>query len=97
MNNILQNVIMCVRVLLACIVMHHMHAWCMWKPENSIRSSATGVADNFEQPRGLWKLNPYQPNVLMDDLDIGDLLFDIDQKRAALKELWQGPACLTKQ
>ena len=45
-------------VLPACESVNCVSAWCLWKPEESIRSSATGVTDGCESPCRCWELNP---------------------------------------
>lgn len=34
---------MCIGILLACMYMHHMHAWCLWETEEGVRSPGTGA------------------------------------------------------
>lgn len=45
-------------VLHACVKMYHMSAWCIWRPEQCIRSHITRVTDHHELPCGYWAVNP---------------------------------------
>ena len=58
---------MCMGVLLPCMSMYCVLAWCWWRPEEAIRSPGTGVTDGCEQLCGCWDSNPNplkkQPNV----------------------------------
>jgi hypothetical protein len=50
--------IMCMGVLSACLSLYYMYTYCLWKPEEGIGSSRTGVTDGYELPCGSWELNP---------------------------------------
>lgn len=43
---------MCMSDLLACMFVHHVCAWCSWKPEENVRYPATGKIDGYELPCG---------------------------------------------
>ena len=45
----------CVDDLSACMSMHHAHAWCLQRQEDS---PGTGVTDSWELPCGCWEWNP---------------------------------------
>lgn len=49
---------MCVGALPACGSMPHMHAWCSWGQEESVRFSRAGVTHDGEPSCGCWELNP---------------------------------------
>lgn len=40
----------------------HMYAWGIWRPEEAVRHTGTGITDNSDVPRGFWELsaNPLQ-------------------------------------
>lgn len=38
---------MCTAVCPAFMSMWHLHAWCLWKPEEGIASSGTGITDGL--------------------------------------------------
>jgi E3 ubiquitin-protein ligase NEDD4 len=44
-------------VLPACMSVHHMHTWCLWRPEEGVGSPGIGVTDSCELPCGCWELN----------------------------------------
>lgn len=44
-------------VLLA-YMCNHVHAWCLWRSDKDIRSSATGITDSCESPCECWELKP---------------------------------------
>ena len=37
-------------VLVACMTVHLVHAWCLWKPDEVIEPSRTEVTDGHESP-----------------------------------------------
>ena len=39
----------------ACVYVHYVHAWCLQRPEEDIRSPGTGNTDGFETPYGHWE------------------------------------------
>lgn len=43
-----------VSVLSTCMCMHHVHIYCMWRPQKDIRSPGTRVTDHCEPPAGCW-------------------------------------------
>lgn len=45
-------------VLPACLHMHHAHAWCLQRSEESTVSPGTGTADGCKLPCGYWEVNP---------------------------------------
>lgn len=45
-------------VLPACISLHHVCGWYLWRPEESVRSSGKGVTEGYESLCGCWELNP---------------------------------------
>lgn len=45
-------------VLPACLHMHHAHAWCLQRSEDSTVSPGTGTADGCKLPCGYWEVNP---------------------------------------
>lgn len=47
--------ILCVTVLLACMSVHHVQAWCPGKSEEGIRSLWNGVTDVCEPPCRCWE------------------------------------------
>jgi hypothetical protein len=55
----------CFIVLLECVSVYHMCAWCPWKSEEALGSPWTGIMDTSEMSRGCWKLNlgPMQKQV----------------------------------
>lgn len=38
----------CINLLLACMYVHHKHAWYLWRPEEGFRSLETGDTDNCD-------------------------------------------------
>lgn len=46
-----------VRVLLACLYVHHVYACCLQRPEQGIRSLGSGVKDGCELSCKCWELN----------------------------------------
>jgi hypothetical protein len=44
-------------VLLACMAVYHVHAWCLWEPEKGIGCPGVGVTDscNLVNTRVLYK------------------------------------------
>ena len=48
---------MCLCALPACMYVYHVCAWCLWRPEEGIRSPGTGVTDGCEPPYGYWESN----------------------------------------
>lgn len=49
-------------VLLA-YMCNHVHAWCLWRSDKDIRSSATGITDSCESPCECWELKPGLPHL----------------------------------
>ena len=49
-------------LLLSCMYIHHVHTWCLQKPEQTIRGPQTGVIDGCELPYGCLEpnLGPFQ-------------------------------------
>jgi hypothetical protein len=45
----------CMTTLPACVYVHYVHAWCLQRPEEDIRSPGTGNTDGFETPYGHWE------------------------------------------
>lgn len=45
-------------VLFARMSTYYIHAWCLWRQEENIRSPGAGVTDHGELPYGWWELNP---------------------------------------
>lgn len=45
------------RVWPAYLPMHHMHAWCPWRPQEGLSFPETGFTEGCEQP-GCWEFNP---------------------------------------
>lgn len=41
---------MCMGVLAVCTFVHHLHAYCPWRPEESMGSPGTGIMDGYEPP-----------------------------------------------
>jgi hypothetical protein len=37
--------------------MYHVHAWCLWRPEEGVRFLGTGVRDISELLHGCWEMN----------------------------------------
>lgn len=50
--------ILCVLVFCSIVFVHHLHAWCLQRPEVGVRSSGSGVTGGCEPSRGCWELNP---------------------------------------
>lgn len=50
--------LMYIHVLLICMYMYHMHAWCPGKSKRNIGSLGTGVRGGWKPPCGVWELNP---------------------------------------
>ena len=48
----------CCECLPACMFVHHLHAWCVYRPERGNWIPGTGVLDDCETPCGYWELNP---------------------------------------
>jgi hypothetical protein len=42
----------------ACIYENHVHYWCLWRSEDGIGSSETGVGGGCKPPCGCWEPNP---------------------------------------
>lgn len=38
--------------------LHHVHACCLWRPEDGVRSAGTGVRDGYGPLCGCWELKP---------------------------------------
>ena len=52
----------------ACIYVYHIHVWCPYKTEESVKSLGTRVMDGYKPPYGYWEpnLSPLQePQVLL--------------------------------
>ena len=45
-------------VWLACVYMHHMHAWCQLRPEEEVISPVNGVTNSCELQCRCWESNP---------------------------------------
>lgn len=45
---------MCSGVLSACLYVHYVHAWCLWRSEEGIGSPGTGIMDGCETLYGYW-------------------------------------------
>ena len=45
-------------ILPACMCMHHVHAWCLQRPGQGVRSPGTGVMEGCKKQCGCWELNP---------------------------------------
>lgn len=60
---------MFVCVLLRCMYMCHMCAWCFWKSEKIIRDPGNIIKDGFEPLYGYYELNPglFQEHSLLLD------------------------------
>lgn len=43
-------------VVTAHIYVHHMHAWCLQRSEEGVRTPGTGVRDGCKPPCGSWEL-----------------------------------------
>ena len=41
----------------ACLPVHHVRAWCPWRPENTNKLPGTGVTEGYESPCGCWEWN----------------------------------------
>jgi hypothetical protein len=41
----------------ACISVYYVHAWCLQRPEDCVKSLETGVTDRCELPIFCWELN----------------------------------------
>lgn len=50
-----------------CVSVHHVHACCLWRPEDGVRSPGTGVRDGYGPLCGCWKLKsgPLQERPLL--------------------------------
>jgi hypothetical protein len=44
-------------VLLMCTCVHHVHTWCLWRPEDCVSSPVTGVTDGCKAASGCWEQN----------------------------------------
>lgn len=51
-------------VLLACVYVHHMHAYFLRRPEEGIKFPRTGVMNGYHPSYGFWELDvgPLQEN-----------------------------------
>lgn len=58
----------------ACMSVHHIHAWCLRKPEEGVRFSQAGVAEGYVMRSGYWDLNLHpleeQPWLLTAELSL---------------------------
>lgn len=57
MNEINHFFKMCMGVLFTCMSMHHLHSWCLQKPEGVIESPESRVMDSYELLCGGWEFN----------------------------------------
>ena len=48
----------CMGVLLACMSVHHMCAWCVCKLEEGVRVPVSRITDDWGLPGRWWELNP---------------------------------------
>lgn len=44
-------------ILLVCMSVYHVHAWCPWRPEQSVRCLGTRDTDSWEPLCGCWESN----------------------------------------
>lgn len=49
---------MYMNALLACVYVYHVHAWCLRKSKEAIRSPEPGIMQVCELPCGCWELDP---------------------------------------
>lgn len=47
----------CISVLLACMSVHHIHAWCLLRSKEGIGSPGSEITDGCELLCGYWDLN----------------------------------------
>ena len=40
------------------MAVHHVHAQCLWRPEEDVTSPGTGITGGCEWSCGCWELNP---------------------------------------
>lgn len=48
---------MSVGALIACMSVHRIHVWFLWRSEEGVRSPETGVTGGCEPPSGCWESN----------------------------------------
>lgn len=51
-------IVMNMSVLLPCIYVHPVQAWCPWRSEDAVRYTETGVMDGCRLHHVCWKFNP---------------------------------------
>lgn len=59
---------MCMNALLACVYVYHVHAWCLRKSKEAIRSPEPGIMQVCELPCGCRELDPLPQKPLAQPL-----------------------------